>query len=1031
VSSKADDFDVRYRDAGETGGLKHGRLEAGGGEGGYSYAGNIDYDLGYDANGWDTNGFRSPETGYSPEAGYLDSHESGPARRAGRGGVGLAARPDDDRAPGGRREGSHARPAGTHEAPAHEAPALDAPALDAPALDAPALEAPAHEAPAHEAWVAGLYRTGTADTRDIGPLSRVPQSSGRSDLRRPGEPGTRRRAAGAGGPRGPRGPQGPPRPRRTAGPGGLRGPGRRGRAQTQVKVKVKGSWWRHWTLRKAVGLLLACIGAAVVIGAVVVAMAYEDTPVPTEAMAATSFTQSVVYSGNGTLIGRFGTTNRQELSYNQIPQRVINAVLAAEDRNFFHEGGISPEGIVRAAYEDTKGNDGSLQGGSTITQQFVRNYYSGIGTDQTFSRKIKEIFVAMKVSKEKSKQWILENYLNTIYLGDGAYGIGAAAETYFGEPVSKITTAQAAVLGALIQQPSTYPLPAYRPELEARWQYVLGGMVTMGNLTAQQAATMKFPKLGDYVPQTVGRDVWDPYILNVVYNELTDVYGFTQSQIDNGGYVIKTSIDDSKMQALYQAVQQNEVEMAQGGVALPTDAHVGAVLENPADGAIEAMYPGPGYPGSDYVDYYGSTHKMSAKECKLLDCEVNMAVYNREQVGSSFKPYVLATAVSQGMNVQTSTLDGYDPLWIPPDSQPSTYATSAEPADAYEWDMITNDSPDEDGPFTPQLAMAESINTAYTDLWHTVGGAAVAKMAQLFGVDTAAACITANCGTAKHPVYAMEDEAGLALGQASLTVGEQATMLATIDDEGIYHDAHVITSITQNSVPTPIKIISYPVFSSDSALNAEEATQVQYAMSEDTAPYGTAPTAGLSNGQEIIAKTGTTNTAQSAFFIGAIPSQALAVGIFTDKSAESLPADLGGNAQGGYGGTWPASIWHTYAENEFVPLGIEPFTQPVFTGSAWNLVPPSLRVVPHKKTPRKHGRSGYPTGVRNPGSGNPSPYPTYSCDPSVVTCGNAGGNGQSVTAAKAGGAVGGIFAGLPATCLWVRRRMRRRGPKRG
>jgi membrane peptidoglycan carboxypeptidase len=458
---------------------------------------------------------------------------------------------------------------------------------------------------------------------------------------------------------------------------------------------------------------------------------------------------------------------------------------------------------------------------------------------------------------------------------------------------------------------------------------------------------------------------------------------------------------------------------------------VGAVLENPANGAIEATYPGPGFPGSDYVDYYGSTHKMTVKECNILHCEYDMAVVNREQVGSSFKPYVLATAVSQGMNVQTSTLDGYDPLWIPPDSDPSTYAASTPPADHVGWDRITNDSPDEDGPFTPQLAMAESINTAYTDLWHTVGGAAVAKMAHLFGVDTNAACITASCGTAKDPIPAMQDEAGVALGQASLTVGEQATMLATIDDDGVYHAAHVITSITQNSVPTPITVISYPVFSSDSTLNAEEATQVQYAMSEDTAPYGTAPTAGLSNGQEIIAKTGTTNTAQSAFFIGAIPSQALAVGIFTNLSDESLPADLGGNSQGGYGGTWPASIWHTYAENEFVPLGIEPFTTPVFTGSAWNMVPPNLRVVPKKTTPKKHGRHGYPIGVSNPG--NPSPYPTYSCDPSVVTCstGGNGGNGQSVAAAKAGGAVGGIFAGLPATCLWVRRRMRRRGPKRG
>jgi membrane peptidoglycan carboxypeptidase len=777
-------------------------------------------------------------------------------------------------------------------------------------------------------------------------------------------------------------------------------------------------------------VLLAGIGAVVVLGAIAVAVAYEETPVPTAAMATTSFSQSVVYSGSGTLIGRFGTTNRQMLTYSQLQQSpaIINAVLAAEDRSFFNEGGISPAGIVRAAYEDANGSDGSLQGGSTITQEFVRQYYSGIGTQQTFSRKIKEIFVAMKVAKEKSKPWILTNYLNTIYLGDGAYGVEAAAQTYYGKHVSQLDVAQAAVIAAIIQQPSTYPLAQYHAQLVARWHYVLSGMVQMGTLTPQQAATMKFPKPGDYVPQTVGSAGWDPYVLNMVYNELTDVYHFSQSQIYNGGYVIRTTIDDSKMKALYQAVQQNEEQMDAGGVSLPEYAQVGAVLENPADGSIQAMYPGPGYPGKYYVNHYGSTHKMTVSQCKLLDCEVNMAVYNREQVGSSFKPYVLSTAVSQGMNVQTSTLNGFDPLWIPPDSLPSsTFSTSTTPADAAGWYRVTNDSAAENGPFTVQMSMAESINTAYTDLWHHVGPDAVAKMAQLFGVNTDAACITAAC--AGTP--AMVDEAGVALGQASLTVGEQATMLATIDDGGVYHDAHVISSITQNNVPTRIRITSYQVFNPDPTLNTEEATQVQYAMSVDTASYGTAPTAALSNGQEIIAKTGTTTHYQSAFFIGAIPTQALAVGIFTDKSKQSLPFDLGGNSQGGYGGTWPASIWHTYAENEFVPLGIEPFPTPVFTGAKWNEVPPGLRQAPKKKKkPKKQSLNGGPTGL--PGTGPGSPTPVFSCDPSLVTCGTPGtGTDESVNATEVGGAVGGIFAGLPATCLWVRRRMRKRGPRRG
>ena len=935
MSSKAEDFDVPYRDAG------HGRPSAGG------YGGNVDYDLAYDANGWDTNGFRSPEAEYaaSREPDYTASTTAGHA------------------------SGSHARATGTYPA--------------------------------------GAYETADA-TQEVGALPWEPEAPGRGGPWVPGGPdrGGRRGAGGPGGPRGPRGPH-------------------------RARVKVKGSWWRHWTLRKAVGVLLAGIGAIVVLGAIAVAVAYEETAVPTEAMAATGFAQSVVYSGNGTLIGRFGTTNRQMLTYTQLQQNhqlIINAVLAAEDRNFFNEGGISPAGIVRAAYEDAKGNDGSLQGGSTITQEFVRQYFVGIGTQQTFSRKIKEIFVAMKVAKEKSKQWILTNYLNTIYLGDGAYGVQAAAETYYGKPVTQLDVAQAAVIAAIIQQPSTYPLPQYHAELVARWHYVLTGMVQMGTLTQQQAQAMKFPKLWDYVPQTVGSDVWDPYVLNMVYNELVDVYHFSQSQIYNGGYVIKTTIDDSKMRELYQAVAENEAQIDDSSVPFnPTIMHAGAVLEDPATGAIQALYPGPGYPGARYN---GTGKVITASYCKKIACEVNMAVYNREQVGSSFKPYILSTAVKAGMNVQTSTLDGYNPLWIPPDTQPDTYATSAEPADPYQWYKVTNDDVGENGPFTPQLAMAESINTAYTDLWHYVGGAAVADMAQAFGVNTTAAGITGPGG--------MEDEAGIALGQASLTVGEQATMLATIDDGGVYHDAHVISSITQpGAQPTPIKINTHLVFNANPVLNGEEATQVQYAMSDDTQPYGTAPTAGMSNGQEIIAKTGTTNTAQSAFFIGAIPSQSLAVALFTNeqgKGRETLNG-LGDNSQGGYGGTWPASIWHTYAENEFVPLGVEPFTQPTFTGKTVNLVPPGLRVPAHKKTPKKHGKfNGNPTGVPSTGP-NPYPYPTYSCDPSVVTCGapGAGGNtgGQGANAAGAGAAVGGVFVGLPATCLWVRRRTRKRGSRRG
>jgi len=944
VSSKADDFDVRYRDGRDGRAWGDGASEADGGHAGRDYGGQdhgalggtVDYDLGYDANGWDTQGFRSPA------AGYLDNHETAQL------GSGMHTVPPRETRRENSRGGSHAR---------------------------------------------------TAGPRQTEQLNWAPQP-----------------------------PQAPGGPRQ----------------------KVKGSWWRHWTLRKALGVVLGVIGGFIILVTVVIAVAYEKTPVPTDAMAATGYAQSVVYSSNGSLIGRFGTTDRQELTYNEIPQNIINAVLAAEDRHFWTEGGVSPTAIVRAAFADLTGNDDSLQGGSTITQQFVRNYYQGIGTQQTVSRKIKEIFVAMKVAKEKSKQWILTNYLNTIYLGQGAYGIQAAAETYFGKSVGQLSEAQDALIAALIQQPSTYPLPQYRPEFEARWSYVVNGMVQMGNLSAATAATLKFPAFSDHVAQTVGTAVWDPYILNMVRTELETVYHFSEAQIDNGGYVIRTSISDSKMAALYQAVIQNVAQIDADSTQYPFEdyMHVGAVLEDPATGQIQAMYPGPGFPGSKEN---GTGPVLTAKECgvRAMDCQWNMATQSREQVGSSFKPYILATAVKEGMNVQTSTLDGFSPAYIPPDSQPNAYPTQGKPAtsvpDYFQYHEITNDDPGENGPFAPQMAMAESINTAFTDLWHVVGGAQVAAMAQQFGVNTNADCITANCGTGKNIVPAMEHEVGVTLGQASLSVEEQASMLATIADNGVYHDPHVITKITQNNVQTPVMVTSRQVFSNNPTQNAQMDSQVQYAMSEDTASYGTAPVAAMSNGQEIIAKTGTTETAESAFFEGAIPSQALVVAMFTNEqdgnpNGQSLNF-LGGQQQGGYGGTWPATIWHTYAENEFVPLGVEKFQPVVFTGSKWNEVPPNLRDV-GKKLPKK--KNNHQNQNPNPGNGipsqpagngNPNPYPTYTCDPQVVTCNpnapTGNGSTQSVSATEAGAAVGGIFAGLPAACLWVRRRTRKHAGQRG
>ena len=160
----------------------------------------------------------------------------------------------------------------------------------------------------------------------------------------------------------------------------------------------------------------------------------------------------------------------------------------------------------------------------------------------------------------------------------------------------------------------------------------------------------------------------------MVRNELEQVYKLSWSQIYDGGYIIRTSIDDTKMKALYQAVISNEASINASAYPFESYMHVGAVLVDPATGAIQALYPGPGYPG---YKYNGVGRVITARECAKIVCENNLAVYSREQVGSSFKPYILATAVKQGMNVKTSTLDGFDYQYIPPDSLPKDYPSTS------------------------------------------------------------------------------------------------------------------------------------------------------------------------------------------------------------------------------------------------------------------------------------------------------------------------------------------------------------------
>ena len=766
-------------------------------------------------------------------------------------------------------------------------------------------------------------------------------------------------------------------PRRARGyaDGGGSGGGRSGGPGTR-----KGNWWRHWTWRKALAVFAGTFAFFMLLIVAAVVYLYSNTQIPTDVSFAAVQQSSTVYYSNGkTQVGTFAANgiDRQMLTSSQIPAVMKNAMIAAEDRHFYTEGGISISGIVRSAYEDLKGG-GNLQGGSTLTEEFVKNYYATVGTSRTVSTKLKEIFISIKLSHEESKDWILTQYLNTVPFGDNAYGIGAAAQIYFAEPASKLTVAQSAMLAAMVNEPGFFsPDPkagdAYQA-LVSRWQYVLTNMVRDGAITQAEANAQKFPTVNEGSGLAASWTGFRGYVMQAVEDELESTYGYTQNQIDTGGLKIVTTFNLKLMRGLYQAVNQNLAQMKADGQRLPNYAHVGALLEQPGTGNILAMYGGASY---------------TAANCARVDCQYNMATESRNLVGSSFKPYVLAAAVKEGMNVQTSILNAIEPMCVPPDSQPMTFSTKTTncPAGWFPVDIQGENM----GPISTVTAAAQSSDPAFEDLIHRAGTAQTIAMAKAFGV---------NVGPADKGGSGLAgkiNQVGMALGTASLTVEEQATTFATLAAGGKYATPHVIKQITQNGNNVPLKVTYRQV------LTPTQAADVNYALSFDTI-NGTAAAQGqLSPNRPTIGKTGTTDVAQSAFFIGAIPQYSLAVGMFTNQQNESTAPDtqtlnilpqLVGNQTGGYGGAWPTAIWRTYMNNEFSTLPVENFAPLDTVGfTKWNQVPPQPKK-PKKQNPNpnqnqcppgQHRIFGICVGGQNPVNPNPNPTVSPTPTPTVST----------------------------------------------
>ena len=356
---------------------------------------------------------------------------------------------------------------------------------------------------------------------------------------------------------------------------------------------------RHWIPSWRLILGTFVVFAGLLVGGFFVALHNVVIPQPNDFAVA----QATIfeYADGKTQIAHVGV-NRVSVPLSQIPLDMQHALLAAEDRSFYTEPPVSITGIMRAAKNNLTSSGSNLQGGSTITQQYVKNYY--LTEKQTASRKLDEILVAIKIDGQLSKDQILQNYLNTIYFARGAYGIETASRAYFGEPVSALGNdpAKAAYLASLVQQPYYFATAATDPKaakaLRARWDYVLNGMVDQGWLSKPVRDSLTFPTPLAYQPNDLAG--MNGYMVNAATQYLDKLHGQDpdvpdSTMISRGGYTIVTTFQQSDMQAAQQAVRENLSTLNPGGNPADQNAHVGLAAIDTTTGAVLGFYGGPDY----------------------------------------------------------------------------------------------------------------------------------------------------------------------------------------------------------------------------------------------------------------------------------------------------------------------------------------------------------------------------------------------------------------------------------------------------
>ncbi|GGW11948.1 penicillin-binding protein [Streptomyces globisporus] len=606
------------------------------------------------------------------------------------------------------------------------------------------------------------------------------------------------------------------------------------------------------------------LGLVVLLGAGIFA-AYRLVDIPAANAAATAQSNVYLYS-DGSVIARDGDVNREKVKLSQVPPTVQHAVLAAEDRDFYSDDrAVDVKAMLRAGWNTVTGK--GKQGGSTITQQYVKNYY--LGQERTVLRKAKEAIIAVKLNREETKDQIFEGYLNTSYFGRNAYGIQAAAQAYYGKNVEELTTAEGAYLASLLNAPSAYDViahPGNKPAAQRRWNYVLGGMVKERWLTAAERATTRFPTPGEAKPSN-GLSGQRGYIVQAVEDYLNRRGILDAKTLATGGYRITTTLDKAKQDAFVKAVADNVTAKTSADRAADRNVRVGGASIVPETGKVVALYG-----GIDYTKQY-----------------VSNATRRDYQVGSVFKPFVLTSAVvndsttQDGRRITPNTVyDGTNKRTVVGVQGSTDYAPANEDDVDY-------------GDITVRVATDKSVNSVYAQMAQDVGPAKVRDTAIALGIPADTPDLTAA--------------PSIALGTANASVLDMAEAYATLADHGRHGRYVLVEKVTKDGAE-----IELPERTTDQAVS-REAADTTTAVLRSVVEGGTG-TAAQAVGRPAVGKTGTAEEDRAAWFAGYTPDLASVVAVMgqnPDTGAQTpLYGALGLSRVNGGGA--PAETWAAYTE---------------------------------------------------------------------------------------------------------------------